>query len=236
MSAKLIVALDVDNIKTAENLIGSLIKYADIYKIGSYLFTTYGPEIIEMVHRKGGKVFLDLKYHDIPSTVANAVSEATKKKVWGLTIHASGGFTMLKEAAKAAEKTAQELKITKPLVVGVTVLTSLQEKDLKELGLNRKVEKQVKRLAVIATDAGLDGVVASGQEIETVRKKCGKHFIIVTPGIRPKFAGLNDQKRVMTPAEAIEKGADYLVIGRPIIEANDPLEAARQIISEIENG
>jgi orotidine-5'-phosphate decarboxylase len=120
--------------------------------------------------------------------------------------------------------------------VGVTVLTSLKEKDLKELGLNRKVEKQVKRLAIMAADAGLDGAVASAQEIEVVRKNCGKKFTIVTPGIRPKFAALNDQKRVMTPAEAIEKGADYLVIGRPIIEANDPPEAASQIISEIENG
>lgn len=235
MSSKLIVALDVDNIKTAEILIGSLIKYADIYKVGSYLFTAYGNEIIELVHRKGGSVFLDLKYHDIPSTVANAVAEATKKKVWGMTIHTSGGFSMLKEAVKSVQTTAKELKITKPLILGVTVLTSLKEKDLGEIGINRKVEKQVKRLAIMASDAGLDGVVASAQEIETVRKNCGKDFIIATPGIRPKFAALNDQKRVMTPAEAIQKGADYLVIGRPIIEADDPAEAARQIVSEIEN-
>lgn len=233
--SKLIVALDVNNINIAESLINSLITQVHIYKIGAYLFTAYGPEVIKMIRNKGGKVFLDLKYHDIPSTVANAVTEATKLGVWGMTVHTSGGFSMLKETVKAARETAEKLQIDKPLILGVTVLTSLREKDLDEMGINREVEKQVKRLAVMAQNAGLDGVIASAQEIELVRKNCGKDFIIATPGIRSKDAAVDDQKRVLTPQEAIEKGSDYLIVGRPITKAPDPIEAAKKIVGEIHN-
>ncbi len=234
-SSKLILALDVNDIKIAESLINSLITYVHIYKVGAYLFTAYGTEIIQMIHSKGGKVFLDLKYHDIPSTVANAVAEATKQQVWGLTVHTSGGFSMLKEAATTAHAKAKGLKINKPLVLGVTVLTSLKEADLHEMGINRKVENQVKRLAIMSKNAGLDGVIASPCEIELVRKYCGKDFVVITPGIRPEKFVLNDQKRVATPKEAIEKGADYIIVGRPIIKADDPQEVTKQILAEIQN-
>ncbi|MFH1783496.1 MAG: orotidine-5'-phosphate decarboxylase [bacterium] len=234
MSSKLIVALDVENIEIAENLVNSLITYAHIYKIGSYLFTAKGPEVIKMIYQKKGKVFLDLKYHDIPSTVANAVRAATKHRIWGMTVHTTGGFDMLKAAVKAAHDTAKELEIERPLILGVTVLTSLKEKDLDEIGINREVEKQVKRLAIMAKNAGLDGVVASAREIELVRKNCGDDFIIATPGIRPKDAACDDQKRVLTAQEAIAKGSNYLIVGRPITKASDPVEATKKLLGEIQ--
>lgn len=176
MADKLIVALDIENIEKVKELVNELSPYVGIFKIGSILFTAHGPEAIKLVRDQGKKVFLDLKYHDIPSVVARAIKEATKKGVFMLTIHSSGGFGMLREAALEAKRASEELKMPRPLLLGVTVLTSLKEGDLAEMGMNRKVEKQVKKMAVLARNAGLDGVISSPEEIEVIRKNCGKDF------------------------------------------------------------
>ena len=231
---KLIVSLDVSNIGEAEKIVNTLSDVADIFKVGIYPFMACGPQIIKMLQKKGKKVFLDLKYHDIPSIVSRAVKYAVKMEIWALTIHASGGFSMLRETQKALKVEATASNLKKPLLFGVTVLTSLKEKDLGQIGINRKVEKQVKRLALMSRDAGLDGVISSSRGIGLIRKYCGKKFLIVTPGIRPKGAQVNDQKRTLTPFQAIKEGADYLVIGRPIIQAENPLAVVSQILKEIE--
>lgn len=232
MLSKLIVALDVDDLKKAQGLVDQLKDYVSIFKVGSQLFTAHGPEAIKAIQARGGKVLLDLKYHDIPSTVANAVREAAKHGVWGVTVHASSGFWALKEAMKAAKEVANG----RPKILGITVLTSMKESDLRKIGMNRKVEKQVKRLAKMAKNAGLDGVVASAKEIGLIRKIGGRDFIVVTPGIRPQGAQVNDQRRVLTPKEAIARGADYIVVGRPIVKADDPVSVAKDILREIGEG
>lgn len=223
---KLIVALDVGTIEEAESLVDRLRTKVSIFKVGSILFTAYGPEIVKMVQKKGGKVFLDLKYHDIPHTVGKAVEQASALGVFALTLHTLGGFAMLKEAVKPVRKLNSH-----PLLWGVTVLTSLKEGDLFELGMNRKVEKQVKRLAKIAKNAGLDGVVASAREAPVVRRTCGSDFHIVIPGIRPEGYPADEHKRAVTPEQAIKAGADWIVVGRPIIQAKDPLAVVNQILS-----
>ncbi len=230
---KLIVSLDVSDIKEAEKLVNTLSGVVDVFKVGIFPFMACGPQIIKMLQNKGKKVFLDLKYHDIPSIVARAVKYAVRMEIWALTIHASGGFSMLRETQKALKVEASAKNIKKPLLWGVTVLTSLKEKDLGQIGINRKVEKQVKRLAVMSRDAGLDGVISSSREIGLIRKYCGKKFLIITPGIRPEGSQINDQKRTLTPREAIKAGSDYLVVGRPIIQAENPLAVATQISKEI---
>lgn len=223
---KLIVALDVNTIQKAEALVEQLKAEVSIFKIGSILFTRYGPEVVKIVQKRGGKVFLDLKYHDIPNTVSKAVEQASQLKVFALTLHTLGGFTMLKEAVKSAHKIG-----TRPFLWGVTVLTSLKEGDLFELGMNREIGKEVKRLAKMAKNAGLDGVVASAREAPIVRRTCGKDFQIVVPGIRPPGYSSDEHKRAVTPGEAIRAGANYIVVGRPIIRAKDPLGVVHQILS-----
>ena len=232
---KLIVALDVRSVGEVESIINKLIPAVKIFKVGLGLFTLYGPEAVKLVKKKGGSVFLDLKFHDIPNTVVHSVKSATKLGVYMMNLHIFGCVDMMKGAVKAAREEAIRLSIDRPKILGVTVLTSLTEADIKEIGIGRNLNAQVLHLADMARKAGLDGVVASPKEISLIRKRFGKDFIIVTPGIRPGWAGdKGDQKRTTTPKEAIEAGADYIVVGRPIIEAKDPLKAATKIIEEFE--
>ncbi|TET42698.1 MAG: orotidine-5'-phosphate decarboxylase [Elusimicrobia bacterium] len=228
MSEKLIVALDVDEIEKAENLVDSLIPYAKLFKVGSFLFTAEGPKVLDMVVKKGGKVFLDLKYCDIPNVVANSVRMAQRHGVFSLTLSILGGRKMLEAAASIHPR---------PLLWGVTILTSIDSPDMKELGISREIGDEVVALAKMAESAGLEGVVASPLEIELIRKATRKDFIIVTPGIRPLVGEKSlpdDQKRVMAPGEALRKGADYIVVGRPIIEVPDPVGAVKAILQEME--
>ena len=233
---RLVLALDVDDFKSAEELVNKLKDYVGVFKIGSQLFTSKGIKVIDMVNQKGGKVFLDLKFHDIPNTVKGAAESATKLGVYMFNIHTSGGYEMMKAAADAAMETSIKLGIKKPFVLGVTVLTSINQEVLeKEIGVNKTVKEQVVHLAKLAKSAGLDGVVASAQEIKEIRASCGNDFIILTPGIRPAGEELNDQKRVMTPKQALEKGANFLVVGRPIRNAKNPVKAAQDILKEMED-
>jgi orotidine-5'-phosphate decarboxylase len=225
MNSRLIIALDVNTDKQAKQFVQSLFSRVKIFKIGPVLFTSYGPKVIELVRKRGADVFLDLKFHDIPNTVANAVRQATRLKVRMLTLHTSGGEEMLMRAAQAAREESCKLKIKKPLLLGITVLTSDKQ--------SANTKKTVLQRARLAQKAGLDGIVCSVHEVKAVRKACGKDFIIVTPGIRPKSAQSGDQKRVATAKDAFSAGADYIVVGRPIIEADDPLEAAKNIIKEM---
>jgi len=232
---RLVLALDVDDFSSAENLVGLLKDYVGVFKVGSQLFTSEGTKIIDMITKAKARVFLDLKFHDIPNTVKGAAESATKLGVYMFNVHASGGYEMMKAAADAAIETSIKLGIKKPLILGVTVLTSINQEILeKEVGVNKAVKEHVVHLAKLAKSAGLDGVVASPHEIKDIRDACGKNFIILTPGIRPAGEELNDQKRIMTPKQALEQGADFIVIGRPIRNAENPVEAAKNIIKEME--
>ena len=226
-SDKIIVALDAPTFEEAEKLTQKLAGVLRHFKIGMALYTQSGPDVVKMVHDQGGQVFLDLKFHDIPSTVSRAVEEAAKLGVWMCNVHASGGLTMMQEAKKAAAGSGMS-------VIAVTVLTSLE--NLSELGITATPAEQVVRLASLTQRAGLDGVVCSPLEIRSIREACGKDFRIVTPGVRPVDAGTQDQKRVATPAKALQDGADYLVIGRPITHAPDPASAAQQIAQSVGTG
>jgi len=232
---RLVLALDVGDFKKAEELVGGLIDYVGAFKIGNQLFTAEGPKVVDMVNKKGGKVFLDLKFHDIPNTVARAAEVATKLGVSIFNVHTSGGYEMMKAAAEATAKISQELAIRKPIILGVTLLTSINQEILeKEIGIIKRLEEQVVHLAKLAKASGLDGVVASSWEIKEIRKACGEDFVILTPGIRPAGQSSDDQKRVMAPQEAIKLGANFLVVGRPIRNAANPVEAAKQILKEME--
>ena len=245
---RLIVALDLPSAAKARQLVQSIGDAATTYKVGKQLFTAEGPQIVRDLVSSGRKVFLDLKFHDIPNTVAGAVRAASELGVSMLTVHASGGGTMLKAAAEAAAESAK-----KPLVLAVTVLTSLCDADLIHLGIAARVIDHVVHLAALARDAGCDGVVASALEAHQLRRELGGDLKIVTPGIRPGGSSLpgddphlssvtksrdtarrDDQARVLTPKEAIAAGANYLVVGRPILEAPDPARAANEIVREIE--
>jgi orotidine-5'-phosphate decarboxylase len=232
---RLVLALDVDDFKKANELVDKLSDYVGVFKIGSQLFTAEGVRVVNMVNDKRGKVFLDLKFHDIPNTVARAAEVAAKLGVYIFNVHTSGGYEMMKTAAEATKKTSLALGINKPLILGVTLLTSINQEILeKEIGLKKGLEEQVVHLAKLAKAAGLDGVVASSWEIKGIRKACGEGFVILTPGIRPASKSSDDQKRVMTPREAIKLGADFLVIGRPIRNAANPVEATKEILREME--
>ena len=232
---RLVLALDVDNFESAEKLVEKLNNYVGVFKVGSQLFTAEGTKVIKIINKKGGKVFLDLKFHDIPNTVARAAEVATKLGVYIFDVHTSGGYEMMKAAAEASKKISLVLGARKPLILGVTLLTSINQEILeREIGVKKKLEEQVVHLAKLAKAAGLDGVVASSWEIKEIRKACGEDFVILTPGIRPAGKSFDDQKRVMTPREAIKLGADFLVIGRPIRNAANPEEAAKKILKEME--
>lgn len=232
---KLIVALDYSDLKAAEQVVKKVSPLVKTFKVGKELFTTAGPDAVRMVHAHKCRVFLDLKFHDIPNTVASACEAAAKMGVFMVNVHATGGKNMLFAAVQAVHKFAQEHKKTAPKVLGVTVLTSLTDRDLKDVGIAKKVQDQVKLLAVLSKSCGLDGVVASGQEIPLIRKAAGKDFLVVTPGVRPTWAAHGDQKRIITPKEAIATGADFIVVGRPITQHPQPLVAAEKILKEIES-
>jgi orotidine-5'-phosphate decarboxylase len=232
---QLLVALDVDSGGRAIELATELRDLAGGFKVGSRLFTAEGPDLVRRLVNTGANVFLDLKFHDIPNTVAQAVEAAVTTGVWMLNVHASGGVPMMQAAARAAADRAAREGRRKPIVIGVTVLTSMDEGTLKTVGVQRPLLEQVVTLARMAKDAGLDGVVASPQETAAIRAACGPGFSIVTPGIRGASAGdaKNDQSRTMGPAEAIQAGASYIVVGRPIIAATDPRAAAAAIVEEL---
>ena len=219
---KLIVALDIDKLQDAKRLVETLRPAVELFKIGSQLFTAYGPEALRMVEESGGQVFLDLKFHDIPNTVASAVRSATALKVFMMTLHTIGGEEMMRSAADAAKKHAAELKIERAKIVGVTVLTSDAA-----IGDTQKI---VVDRALSAQRSGLDGVVCSVQEAAAVRQACRKDFVIVTPGVRLPEGDRGDQKRVASPADAAAAGSDFLVVGRPVVAATDPLRAAQEIL------
>jgi orotidine-5'-phosphate decarboxylase len=223
-----IIALDFADAKSALALAKQLDPTLCRLKVGKELFTRSGPILIEQLINLGFDVFLDLKYHDIPNTVARACLAAADLGVWMVNVHALGSRSMLLAASEALEKHSQ-----RPLLIAVTILTSLEKYDLYAVGLHGSVEENVLRLARLSDACGLDGVVCSPHEILTIRKAIGNDFKLVTPGIRPVDSGLDDQKRIMTPAQAVNFGADYLVIGRPITAAPDPLQALMDIINEI---
>jgi orotidine-5'-phosphate decarboxylase len=231
-SDRIIIALDVQTKDEGIALVSRL-KDAKTFKVGLELFTAEGPALFRKLRALRKDVFLDLKLHDIPNTVAGAVRSAFKHGVRMMTVHASGGREMMAKAAEAARTAAEAGKGAKPILLGVTILTSLKGADLEEVGMSPDVTGQVLRLAGLAAAAGMDGVVCSPREIEVLRKEYGRELIIVTPGIRPVWAAAQDQKRIMTPAEAVDKGADYLVIGRPITGAPSPNEAFLRIVEEL---
>jgi orotidine-5'-phosphate decarboxylase len=233
---RVLVALDVETLDAAAALLEDLRGVVTGCKIGSQLFTAAGPAAVELARKRDVRVFLDLKFHDIPNTVAGAVREATRLGVFMLNVHASGGVAMMRAAVDSARSAAAEFKVARPLVLGVTVLTSLDRRALAlEVGVPSAVERHVVDLADRAREAGLDGVVASPQEIRVLRLAMGPRWVIVTPGVRPAGSGRapDDQARTATPAAAVAAGADYLVVGRPITQAPDPVAAARAILAEI---
>jgi orotidine-5'-phosphate decarboxylase len=229
----IICALDTTDVQHASRLAQQLAGKVGALKLGLEFFTANGASGVGAISQHKLPIFLDLKFHDIPNTVAKAIRATAGLDTFMMTVHTAGGQAMLKAAGDAAREVAQSTGKAKPLIVGVTVLTSLDQNDLTSIGVAGAVGDQVKRLAELAQKAGLDGVVCSPQEIEIVRKSCGKNFTLVVPGIRPAGSGKGDQKRVMTPKEALEKGADYLVIGRPITEATDPGKAAEAILNSL---
>lgn len=231
---KLIVALDVETADEARRLVTSLRGIAGMFKIGSQLFTAAGPNFVKEIIKDGEKIFLDLKFHDIPNTVAAAGVEATRLGVSMFNVHALGGGAMMRRTAEAVAECAAREGRARPTILGVTVLTSSDDLTLREIGVREKADAMVARLAQLTANSGLDGVVASAREVSLVRAAVTKtEFIVVTPGVRPAGADKDDQARVMSPREAIAAGADYLVVGRPIIAAPDPAHAAELIIEEM---
>jgi orotidine-5'-phosphate decarboxylase len=225
---RLIVALDVSSAAAAQKIVAAVGDSARYYKVGLQLYTAEGPQIVRDLVASGRQVFLDLKLHDIPNTVGAAVKEASRLGVSMLTVHASGGTNMLRAAVEAGRNAN-----ISPIILGVTVLTSLDERDLEHAGVRGNVVDQVSRLAALAIASGCQGVVASAHEAAALRNELGDDFLIVTPGVRPAGSGHGDQSRVVTPAEAIAAGASYIVVGRPITEASDPAAETREILAQI---
>ena len=227
-NSRIIVSLDYPDPLQAMELANKLDPGCCKLKVGKELFTRSGPEFVKKLVHSGFPVFLDLKFHDIPNTVAAACTAATELGIWMLNVHASGGMKMISAAREAIDKASH-----KPLLIAVTVLTSLADDDLAVVGVNGSVKQQVLRLARISSDSGADGVVCSAQEVAMLRQEISPSFCLVTPGIRPRGAEANDQIRIVTPSDAIESGSDYLVIGRPITQARDPLQALLSIEQEV---
>lgn len=229
MNSKLIVALDFDNKSEALNLVDQLEPNSCILKVGSELFTFLGPTFVTQLIGKGFKVFLDLKFHDIPNTVAKACKTAADLGVWMMNVHASGGLAMMEAAVDALTA----YKNNKPILIAVTVLTSFKEEHLVDIGVYSSLNSQVEGLAQLAKKAGLDGVVCSALEVKKIKANCGANFIGVTPGIRLAHSSIDDQSRIMTPEQAIKQGSDYLVVGRPITRAIDPNWVIQDILSRL---
>lgn len=231
---RIIVALDVDRAADARRLVDRLRGEAGAFKIGLQLFTAEGPGIVREFVRSGLRIFLDLKFHDIPNTVAGASVEAARLGVWMFNVHAAGGAEMMRRTLGEVTSVCEKERLELPRMIAVTVLTSTAAGTLAETGVDRDLTSQVLNLAGLTAECGLHGVVASPLEIVTIREKLGSDFLIVTPGIRPIAATSDDQKRVMSPADAVAAGADFLVIGRPITGAPDPVAALREIVAQIE--
>lgn len=231
---KLIIALDVSDADKALGIVDRLSDHTSIFKVGFELFVSAGPSIVEKIHAKGKKVFLDLKFHDIPNTVSHAAVAAARLGVYMFNMHTSGGLQMMARCRESVEEVCAKENIEKPKMIGVTVLTSLSSEMLNnELCIQHVVKTQVKHLALLAHKAGLDGVVASPQEITLIKKHCGKEFLVVTPGIRPSFSPPDDQMRTATPRDALREGADYIVMGRGILKQEDPIKTLELISLEI---
>ncbi|MGE0120595.1 MAG: orotidine-5'-phosphate decarboxylase [Dongiaceae bacterium] len=233
MPTQIFLAIDTTNVSTAAAQAASTRDTVAGIKLGLEFFAANGPGGVRTVASSGAPLFLDLKLHDIPNTVAGAVRAVVPLRPALLTVHASGGAAMLRAAVDAAGEAAAKTGAARPRLVAVTVLTSLAEAELDDIGQRGPIADQARRLAALARNCGLDGVVCSPHEIEALRAECGSGFLLVVPGIRPASTGVGDQKRVMTPAEAARRGADYLVIGRPITAADDPAAAARRIAAEV---
>lgn len=227
--AKVVVALDFDNQADALTFVDKIQPSDCRLKVGKEMFTYFGPEFVKELVNRGFDVFLDLKFHDIPNTVAKAVTAAAELGVWMVNVHASGGLKMMRKAKAALDVYGDKA----PLLIAVTVLTSMEESDLQTLGINKSPAEQVDYLASLTKQAGLDGVVCSAWEAESLKEKLGQDFKLITPGIRPTGASVNDQKRIMTPEHAVSVGVDYLVIGRPITKADDPHAVLQQINQSI---
>ena len=222
---KVIVALDYDNQADAFSFVDKIDPSSCRLKVGKEMFTLFGPEFVKELHKRGFSVFLDLKFHDIPNTCSKAVRAAAEMGVWMVNVHASGGERMMTASREILEPYGKD----RPLLIGVTVLTSMEQQDLAGIGLDIAPQEQVKRLAALTKNSGLDGVVCSAQEASMLKADLGKEFKLVTPGIRPAGAAVGDQKRIMTPVDAITSGSDYLVIGRPITQAEDPSQVLNEI-------
>ena len=227
---RLIFALDVTSVQEVKRWVRLLKGYVEIFKVGKELFTACGPKVVEIIHKAGGEVFLDLKFHDIPNTVAKAGAVAAGLVVKMFNVHTLGGLKMMEAVRESVDKTCKRGR--RPIILGVTILTSMDEKAIKQVGIQGPVKNRVLHLASLAKRAGLDGVVASPLEVKDIKKKLGKNFILVTPGIRMPDSKPDDQHRTMTPAEAIKAGADYIVVGRLIREAKEPVEAVKKILEE----
>ncbi len=236
MEAKdhIILALDVSDYKEALDLVEKFRGHIDIFKVGTELFTSSGPRIIDEIHARGKKIFLDLKYHDIPNTVSRTACIVAELRVFMFNVHTSGGLEMMKRTAGSLVEFCLKKNIERPKLIGVTILTSIDQHVLKdELGVGQRMTTQVKHLAGLALKAGLDGVVSSPDEIEIIRAHCGRGFLIVTPGIRPSWSQADDQKRTMPPRKALNLGADYIVIGRAVTSQPDAIKALERIEKEI---
>ncbi|MFK5984084.1 MAG: orotidine-5'-phosphate decarboxylase [Pseudomonadota bacterium] len=229
---KIIIALDYADEKSAFFMVKQLSPELCRIKIGKELFVSSGPQLVEKITNMGFDVFLDLKFHDIPNTVAGACRAAAKLGVWMVNVHASGGLKMMLAAKDAIDNTTAS---NKPLLIAVTILTSLDNTALAEIGYNKEVHAQVLHLANLTKQAGLDGVVCSPHEAQAIKQQCGNDFSLVTPGVRPKGSQVNDQSRIMTPQQALDAGSNYLVIGRPITASENPLQTLEQITKEIRN-
>lgn len=231
---QIIVALDVETADEARSIIAQLKDEVGAFKIGLQLFTAAGPRFVREVVNSGARVFLDLKFHDIPNTVAKASVVAARLGVWMFNVHSLGGGEMMRRTVNDVRETCEKENFDTPKIIGVTVLTSSDQETLGEIGIREEINSQVLNLAKLTAECGLDGVVASPHEVTAIREKIGnRDFLIVTPGVRPDFATNDDQKRVMTPGEAVSAGSDFLVIGRPVTKAKNRLEAVRKILGEI---
>lgn len=230
---RLIVALDVDSEEKAISIVEKLKNDVRLFKVGLEIFSSCGPSVLKRIREADCEVFLDLKFHDIPNTVAKAAVSAARLDPFILNVHALGGYEMMQRTAGAVTEEAARLRIRKPKIIAVTILTSMDQKALKRTGINANIKTVVLTLAKLARDAGLDGVVASPNETSLIRRNLGDDFLIVTPGIRPASSVSHDQRRVATPKQAVKNGADFIVVGRPITEASDPAGAAKEILREI---